>query len=578
MMKLELLPNEILLTCFGYLHCMEMFYSFNNLNYRFNQLIRSLSKIHIHNQFEQKKHFNKFCMLMMNEPELKKKIYSIEMSNRPFINDISNFLSSFPLNEFPHLEILSLKNMDHDIKRPIYSMLPLMTELTDFHIVFNKCKPTEVYPLSSFSKLRKITINKLDTNVKLECNLHHLTHLTLLKCAVPSTYNFLKQTSSLKYLHIQAIYHKHEFSKKTPSSQNIPLIHLKTMILSNYDLVPPDFEQLISLTPNLHCLTMQSDRECFIDASLWKNWISLYIRQLKNFKFSFEIKFYNQPDFIQKCYEQFQTNFWLEEHQWRTSLNSDGSRLFIRTIPWQDDKFHLYSPIMIDKWKISTTFSYVKTLCIYYEALIQSIDYHFPHVISLTLCRNAKPNFSLLNEIILERLSKLLNSSNLQHLCLRKAPVRDESILLLEILKRSPRLSSLVIQSTNIPVFLRNIELCKYLNQMIITIDCQDYLFKNLDDIKDFCRIFSNIQHLKYYFSQKEFFIYLLKNLPYLSTIELFDSREIGFFYSIETFVKSVHIKNTILSIEQTQPLYELSSFGTLRNLYVSIERNANKI
>jgi hypothetical protein len=42
-MKFELLPNEILIECFKYLDALDIFYSFDQLNYRFNQLIRHIS-------------------------------------------------------------------------------------------------------------------------------------------------------------------------------------------------------------------------------------------------------------------------------------------------------------------------------------------------------------------------------------------------------------------------------------------------------------------------------------------------------------------------------------------------------
>jgi hypothetical protein len=42
-MKLEQLPNEILIQCFEYFNALDLFYSFDQLNYRFYRLIRNVS-------------------------------------------------------------------------------------------------------------------------------------------------------------------------------------------------------------------------------------------------------------------------------------------------------------------------------------------------------------------------------------------------------------------------------------------------------------------------------------------------------------------------------------------------------
>jgi hypothetical protein len=43
-MKFEFLPNEILIDCFGYLNALHIFHSFDQLNYRLNQLIRNIHR------------------------------------------------------------------------------------------------------------------------------------------------------------------------------------------------------------------------------------------------------------------------------------------------------------------------------------------------------------------------------------------------------------------------------------------------------------------------------------------------------------------------------------------------------
>ncbi len=96
--KLELLPNEILFECFQYLNGVLIFHSFDQLNYRFNELIRSVP-LHLDFQNSDKLLFDHFCKKMISNDGMKKQIYSLYISD---IN-VQQFLSFFPLDEFPHL-------------------------------------------------------------------------------------------------------------------------------------------------------------------------------------------------------------------------------------------------------------------------------------------------------------------------------------------------------------------------------------------------------------------------------------------------------------------------------------------
>ena len=56
-MKFELLPNEIFIECFQYLNTLDIFYSFDQLNYRFSILIRNI-RLHLDFQEIKKSRFN----------------------------------------------------------------------------------------------------------------------------------------------------------------------------------------------------------------------------------------------------------------------------------------------------------------------------------------------------------------------------------------------------------------------------------------------------------------------------------------------------------------------------------------
>ena len=77
---LEFLPNEIVLQCFRYLNALHLFYSFDQLNDRFNTLIRSLS-LHVDFQDVSSLICSQFCKKMVHDQDMKNQIFSLHLSN-----------------------------------------------------------------------------------------------------------------------------------------------------------------------------------------------------------------------------------------------------------------------------------------------------------------------------------------------------------------------------------------------------------------------------------------------------------------------------------------------------------------
>src|ERR1700734_3953053 len=104
-MNFEILPNELLIECFKYLNAVDIFHSFDQLNYRFYILIRSIP---LHLNFENQLIFDQFCIKMSSNLEMKEQVYSLQLSNKDTCYQIHPFLSRFSLNEFSHLRSLTL--------------------------------------------------------------------------------------------------------------------------------------------------------------------------------------------------------------------------------------------------------------------------------------------------------------------------------------------------------------------------------------------------------------------------------------------------------------------------------------
>ncbi|CAF4215929.1 unnamed protein product, partial [Adineta steineri] len=128
---LESLPNEIFIEFFQYLNATDIFYSFDQLNHRFNKLIRN-SPLHLNFQGFKKCLFNKFCQTIVSNPEIKQNISCLQLSNDGTYDQIQSFISLFSLNDFIHLRSLSLIKIDYESAKHVLPMLRFLTNLYYF--------------------------------------------------------------------------------------------------------------------------------------------------------------------------------------------------------------------------------------------------------------------------------------------------------------------------------------------------------------------------------------------------------------------------------------------------------------
>jgi hypothetical protein len=114
------------------------------------------------------------------------------------------------------------------------------------------------------------------------------------------------------------------------------------------------------------------------------------------------------------------------------------------------------------------TFDKVTHLTLYYESLTDTCSYIFSNVSSLTLLTlEQQANDFLVQTQVIECLKRIVDLSNLQHLDISLCQKVIPSGELLEILKASSQLSSIMIDPNDLPLLYNNNELCKYLNKMM---------------------------------------------------------------------------------------------------------------
>jgi hypothetical protein len=177
-MKLELLPNEILIECFGYLNAFDIFHSFGQLNFCFNSLIRS-TPLHLNFQYVTKSIFDEFCTKIILNPKVKNQIYSLHLWDKTASVPVDTFYSLFSIDEFFQLRelkvMLPLKSTRRflDDSDDPYSYLEI--ELADL-------------PLS---KLRTLSISAIDFSVYHIQETSSIIKLTLTECYFDLLYQLL---------------------------------------------------------------------------------------------------------------------------------------------------------------------------------------------------------------------------------------------------------------------------------------------------------------------------------------------------------------------------------------------------
>lgn len=182
-MKIELLPNEILIECLKYLNTFDIFHSFDQLNNRLNNLLRCLP-LYINMDNVKKSMFDEFCTKMLLNPEIKNQVYRLKLLDdcQCLINNI--FLSFFSLNEFVHLEKFE-------------STLPLSSSFKQ-HL---QIEFTDLF----FSKIQTLSISKLNWFRWPTNKISSIINLILSECELNNSYQLLEYIPMLKYLYILKI-------------------------------------------------------------------------------------------------------------------------------------------------------------------------------------------------------------------------------------------------------------------------------------------------------------------------------------------------------------------------------------
>jgi hypothetical protein len=397
-----------------------------------------------------------------------------------------------------------------------------------------------------------------------------IKNLTLSVCSLDDLYQLFRCAPNLQYLKIEKI-------KKNPTClQNKTYltdghtVHLKQLIMYNFN---DNFDRIIMLlkqTPNLRSLTISGINTDMIDAWRWEYLITSLLPQLAVFRFKFSGYY---TDDILRIFEQFQSDFWLQQHHWYSEYTLESDSAMIYTIPYISDTYQMTPDTkrsynkLINNINIFDNVSYLK---LHQEVISLQNSYYFPNVISLKL--KSKLCFADIADRFLkmEHIHSLKTNvylSNVKHLAISSNCEMESSSVLLHLLKQTPQLSSLDMELDILQSFFDNDELCTYFNKLITRLDIHKYSyngFNNSNEIEKFCRIFSNIEHLTCYINQLNDLVYLLIHLRNLFMMEIHISTVVN----RESFVRELN--NEAQKLKRTINI-ELEN-ADRETLYISID------
>jgi hypothetical protein len=554
-MKFELLPNEIFIECFEYFNPFEIFHSFHQLNNRFDQLIYNIP-LYLNFQHVRKSIFDQFCTKMRLNPKIKNQIHSLYLS-KDDCGQIEIFLSFFSINEFPHLQSLTLIDFTHYYEGKLQSALPLLSELLFHHIVSPSFVEEVSLGATSIAKSKTLPLPSVSFRLTLNNRTSFIKSLTISSCSVMDLIDILKSMTILNYLRIQTV------SKPLQSINNISHrndhygVCLKQLILLEFESGFEELELLLQHTPNIRSLTISNYNESgIIDASRWEYLIKSTLTNLNIFKFQFDY-YYGDGDStsdeestddedrtdgedssIVEKFKRFQTSFWCEEHHWYTEYILKNGSARIYTVPYMLKKYELKSTTKRYYGELTNNanpFDNVTDLILDSDVINEKCDYKFSNVKSLTFCNVTSLTISdeYLTTEHMESLKRIVNLFNLKHLDVSEGRTIASSTVLLEILKEAPQLSSMAINPGRlISLCDDNIELGNCLNKMIkkLSVDCTYFSRKSdfLEQKDKFCRIFSNLEQLIYITRGEDeredcdMVLYLLNHLSKLSRLDTY--------------------------------------------------------
>ncbi|CAF1678515.1 unnamed protein product, partial [Adineta ricciae] len=493
-MLFESLPNELLILCFKYLNAPDVFYSLDHLNHRFDSLIRTMSLWLNFENVKSKFLCDQFGMKMSMEESIRRQIRSLRLSNKETCYPIHFFLSKFSILEFSQLRRLALVRITVGNWECLQSILPQLSALSSFQVLDCDSYRVNFTTVLPMSQLQTLVIPQSFKECFCTNQLARMIHLTIKECTLNVLLNLLKDAPNLSYLKIGRV------CRSTPIEPVCCTSKLKSLIINLFYGNANNLWTLFQQTPNLEELIIEtSDDPTFLDADVWESCIIDLLPHLTIFKFKFEAS--GLTSISEDMFMRFQNDFWCVQHAWLTEYMLDNRSGLVYTIPYPSEEYSI--DITNGHRRVNGsihTFDGVKKLDFQPSYCEKNNGYYFANVDSLEISDPYLPGtcFILVDYPDLGRLQMLVKFSNIKHLTVSDEIQFKTSNILKEIFESATQLSSLKISLGYLISLCDNDELCQYFSKFIRKLNLNSGSFRNSNQLKQFCKIFVNLEQLEY--------------------------------------------------------------------------------
>jgi hypothetical protein len=498
---------------------------------------------------------------------------SLKLSATDMYGAVQALFSFVSLDELSQLRSLTLLDLDVRTVSQLSSMLPLLTKLRYFRSTDSLFRSDAILTSLPTSTIQTLSIPTLTDDLSLKHPFTSLVNLTISCCSIENLCHFFIYSPRLQYLSIKSIFQYDYRIIDESRLTNDSAVHLKRLAIHSFQDEFDFLEILLKRTPNLKLLMISaSDNMDIIDAWRWQNLITTSLSHLDVFEFKFGIEFEDEDSDIIDKFQQFQSDFWHEQHHWHVEYAFKKYGALIYTVPYISNEYEV-TPYTKRCYNESinnaNTFGNVTDLTLCPEAITDNGEYHFQNVKSLRLTKgrvddnHAYPFFKTKH---VECLKTIINLCNLTELDISWGCRLKSSSVLLHLLQEMPHISSLKSEKNSLFSWLNNHELCECFNKMIKKLDItgsSNYTLLDSNEIAKLCQIFSIMEQFRCHVGERENLQLIITQLSRLSHMKLFSYRTVSWktkWYGLKDHVSELDLYSFTIECENSSYHHSYSS------------------
>ncbi|CAF2814620.1 unnamed protein product [Rotaria sp. Silwood2] len=495
--SIENLSNEFFYEIFDYLDGCEIYQTFSNLNYRFQQLLNSSSlrlKINFHHSTSVEIFMNNYKkILLLNKDQ----IFSIHLSLSTHNNQI---ISSLNIDSsFNRLESLFFRSIEPNtliLLLPKLTRLPLFFSLTidtwqtlkDLSDVYRL-----IFDLPKLKYIRLSAMEPEDIDVTVSLPIPTNKQLSTIKyllidhpCAFNELFTIISYTFQICHLNF---IHKKGSTLKLGNISSITLSNLTHLSIYGDDIRFDEFQIFITkIYSKLQVLSVTSLSQdmTYLDADRWEEFILKYLPLLQKFNLRYYVFLNNDHETVMYFGKsnQFFSSFWIER-QWILEAEIDFDYIIYSIGPYKkrwyeydtqhkimnilnklaksmrtvlmsfttEHDFDLLSENICHILTVAQTYHLKISNKLFNGALIE-ILYLLPELDSLQISSVSLSHLRYLSidEVELDSISK---KNQITKVCLDKMFTIEEIYFLIELFPRMTYLKVDIINNMNIELFVR---------------------------------------------------------------------------------------------------------------------------